>query len=590
MANGWRAAKSNAEGIQLMNDSNAVEQFLSVARRRWRIVLLCVLAAGGCAVALSLLQQNLYTASSSVLFRNDGFDQQILGNLAPSTPQTDPTREAATDIELVSLATVASRTAAALHLPGSYVGSEVAVSGVGQANVAQVNVTDPDPIRAAQIANTYAQQFVLFRQQADRAKIAGAQKLVETELAALPATQRYASVGQSLQNRADQLGVVAALQTGNAEVVQPAGVPTSPSAPNTKKNGVLGALLGLLLGMGLAFVSERLNPRIRDRSELEDAYGVPVLGTVPSSPVFTAAGGVAALPPAEAASFALLRAHLRYFNVGHDKQSSSLFDGVEGVLLVTSALADEGKTTVALNLAIAEAAASDAKIVLVEADFHNPTLAKRLGIDSLPGLSEILSCNSTLEAAVHPVNVPRPGGRNGATAAFAVITAGATPPNPAELLERRTMVDLLTALSERFDLTIIDTPPPTLVPDAIPLMRHVAGVLVVSRMDVVTRSAARDLRQQLGKLKAPVLGVVANAVSARAETYYDYSDEAKYEAKSWRRSYARPAPVSGRVEPDQSERLAAATAAAPAGEERATPRREHEIENLPWGAIGERVS
>jgi receptor protein-tyrosine kinase len=492
------------------NDNVTVEQTLRVLRRRWPLVLVCVAVVAAAAVGFSLAQRKAYTASASLLFRDPGFDQKLFGT-SYFVPNTDPTREAATNIDLASLPTIASRTAAELNLSAGRVRSEVSVSGVGQANVAQIEATDQSPALAARMANAYAHQYVLYRQQADRAKIAGAQRLVQEQLAHLNTPQRYGAVGQSLLNRGNQLGVLAALQTGNAEVAQAAGVPTSPTSPQTKRNGVLGGLLGLLVGLALAFGAERFDRRVRDAAELEEAYGVPVLGAVPDSESYAAAG-TKALPTSDAEAFALLRARLRYFNVDRDVQS----------LLVTSAFPGDGKTTVALNLALAEAVAGNAKIVLLEADLRRPALARRLGIRQTPGLAEILSRNATLDSALHVVPAPGRPHRNGSTTAFSIITAGAIPPNPAELIESRAMIDLLSALTERFDLVIIDSPPTSVVSDAIPLMRLVSGVVIVSRIGLTTRDAARHLREQLTKLKASTLGVVANAMPAKGRGYYGY--------------------------------------------------------------------
>src|SRR5262249_56557600 len=118
----------------------------------------------------------------------------------------------------------------------SAVSSAISISGVGQANIAQINATEPDPALAARIANTYAQQYVLFRQEADRAKIAAAQGLVQKQLQALAPAERYGAVGRGLETRANELMELSALQTGNAEVAQSAAVPRSPSAPTIKRN------------------------------------------------------------------------------------------------------------------------------------------------------------------------------------------------------------------------------------------------------------------------------------------------------------------------------------------------------------------
>ena len=503
---------SRRKGLGAMgtDDSIAVASLLPVVRRRWRMILGCLVLGAVAAISFSVHEQKQYTASSVLLFRDPGFDQQLFGNQV-FLPSTDPTTQGPTNLELVSLPVVASRAAAALHLSTSAVNSAVSVSGVGQANVAKISATDPFPARAAQIATTYAEQYVLFRQQMDRAKISGAQRLVERQLQSMTPAQRDRPNGQALQNRANELSELAALQTGNAEVEQPATIPKSPSSPRTMRNGILGALLGLLVGIGLAFVAERADRRIGDSSELEDIYCLPVLGAVPTSLDVARAEIV---PPAGvgAEAFGLLRARLRYFNVDRDLRS----------LLITSSVPEEGKTTIAMNLAIAQAAPGHAEVALVEADLRRPSLAARLGIERGPGLAQILSKNAPLDAATRHVAVPRTADEHGATASLTVITAGGVPPNPAELLESRAMVDLLSALHERFDLVIVDTPPISIVPDAIPLIRLVTGVLIVSRIGVTTRDAARQLRAQLSSLNAPTLGVISNGEPANSFPYAHY--------------------------------------------------------------------
>ncbi len=489
-----------------------LEQLLAVFRRRWRVFPVCAILVAAAALGLSSLERNEYTASSSLLFTTTQYDQELFGTL-PAQTQIDPTRQAATNLQLVSLPVIASKTAGALNMSPTVVSGEVSVSEDGQADVVQVSATNPSPARAATIANTYAQQYIDFRQQAARSDIAGAETLVNKKLAELPPAQRSGSVGVALQNRSNQLGTMAALQTGNAELVQAATVPKSPSSPQPLRNAVLGLVAGLILGIGLILLMERLDRRVHDASELENLFGVPVLGAIPDSPAYQRSGAEP-LPPVESEAFALLRARLRYFNVDREIRS----------LLMTSAFSGEGKTTVALNLALTEALAGQQRAVLVEADLRRPTLARRLPISSGPGLAEVLSRNATLEAALHTVMVPGTDeeNSNGSATSLSVIPAGAIPPNPAELLESRAMIDLLSTLSERFDLVIIDTPPTMIVSDAIPLMRLVSGVLIVSHVDQTTRDAARHLREQLAKLRAPALGVVANAVPAVGRGYSDY--------------------------------------------------------------------
>jgi polysaccharide biosynthesis transport protein len=272
-------------------------------------------------------------------------------------------------------------------------------------------------------------------------------------------------------------------------------------------------VLGLILGIGVALLLDRFDRRIREPDELEEASGLPVLGLVPRSAAFAASSkegagaGEISMPRGEAEAFRMLRARMRYFNVDREVRT----------VLVTSASAAEGKTTIALNLAAA-AAASGSRVLLIEADLRRPTLTTRMGDPQYVGLSEVLSHSASLESALRHVNVGT-AGSNGRPW-FSLITAGFPPPNPSELIESRQMEELLAQLAPNYDLVVIDTPPLLVVSDAIPLIGRVDGVLVVSMLGQTTRDAAKTLGAQLKDLKAPVLGVVANGLRGRAQSYY----------------------------------------------------------------------
>jgi tyrosine-protein kinase len=500
-------------GADRTEETSNLDQLLGLVRHRWWIMLACTAVAAVAALGLSMTQRKQYTASATLLFSNPGFDQMIFGSSFFGL-ETDPTRQAATNIDLVSLPTVSGKTSAALgrQLTPAEVSGEVSVSPAGEADVADVIATDPSPARAELVANTYAEQYILFRQEADRAKISGAEGEIQQQIAGLTRAQMKSSVGQSLINRENQLRTLASLQTGNAELVQAATLPQSPSSPRTKRNVLVGAFLGLLLGFVIAFLLERVDRRLRDPAAIEEAFDIPVLGAVPESQAFGVSHSLDHLPPAEAEAIGLLRARLRYFNVDRELRS----------LLVTSAFPGDGKTTIALRLAIAEATSRSSRVVLVEADLRHPTLARRLGIEPTPGLAEVVSRNVTLEEAIRPLAVSGRSNGSAPESGLHIVFGGAIPPNPAELIESESMSRVLSALVERFDLVLVDAPPVSVVPDAIPLMRQVSGVVVVGRIGKTTREAARHLSAPLAKLQAPTLGVVVNGVSKKGgEPYYD---------------------------------------------------------------------
>jgi polysaccharide biosynthesis transport protein len=491
------------------------ERALTVLRRRWSLVALCVLIAGGVAFGVSELQQKEYSASASLLFRNPGFAEDLFSS-TPTTASVDPAREAATNEKLVGLKIVG--TLAARHLSGlspEDVSSMVSVSSEGEADVVSVTATSPDPAQARLVANTFANQFIVFRTETERAKLLEAKKLAEEEFGRLTLEQQEGPRGQALSRGAEKLGILASLQTGNAELVQPAELPTSPSSPKPARNTVLGAVLGLLLGIALAFLFERLNRRLRDPEEARDVFELPVLGTIPESKAITASnerGAAPGLPFMENEAFRMLRASLQYFNV--DREINAV--------LITSYGASVGKSTIAWNLA--RVASTSSKVILVETDLRNSSIGQQHGLAMGPGLTQVLTHQVELDAAIQ--SKPIAGQSNGAgspTPSLDVIVAGGHPPNPAELIESEALRALIGQLKERYDFIVIDTAPVGVVADAFPLMREVDGVITVARIGQTTRDHAAHLSEQLRRMEAPLLGFVANGVKVKRGRYgYGY--------------------------------------------------------------------
>ncbi len=501
-----------------------VQQVLGVLQRRVLSILLCFVVVAGAAYGFSEQQTKKYTATASLVFDNNQLGQQVAG--LPAVGTSDPTAQQDTNLKLVQLGDMAAKTASALGqgLTKEDVRTILSVSAEGDTSVVDVSATATSPALAADIANTYTKVFVTEQQDSNHAYYASALALVNKQLAALSAKERAGTAGLALQDRAQSLGVLAELRNGNVQVAQAAALPTSPSSPKVVRSTILGAVIGLLFGLGIAFLFERLDRRIREPKDLEEIYGLPLLGVVPESAALSRSARNAkstrdALPPGEAEAFHLIRAHLRYFNV--DRQLHTL--------LVASAAPGDGKTTVARHLAGA-AARMGSRVLLVEADLRRPTLAQELDVSSGPGLADVLIGVVSLLDAIQSIGLESTSGGGAKGRTLDVLTAGATlPPNPGELVESHAMEDLLDQARSTYDLVVIDTPPLTAVSDAFPLLGKVDGVVIVGRVGRNRRDVAERLHETLTGAGAPLLGVVANGFKAGrlngAYSYaYDYAD------------------------------------------------------------------
>jgi len=503
--------------VQQGSETLNLEQALGVLRRRLSLIALCVVVVAGAAFGFSKHQTKKYTATAALAFSNNSLSQQIAG--LPPSSSSNLLAQQASNLELVRLGDMAAKTASLLGhgLTEKKVSGSLSIGGQGESSIVDVSATVTSPTLAAEIANSYTRQFVQEQQSANHQYFKSALALVHKQLAALSQQQRVGADGLALQNRAQTLGLLSELNYGNVQVAQEALAPTSPSSPKTSRNTALGGLLGLLIGLGLAFVLERLDRRIKGPEDLEVIYRLPLLGAVPESAALarSARDGDkrAVLPPAEAEAFSLIRAHLRFFNVDRDLRT----------VLVASAAPGDGKTTVARHLAEA-AARMGSRVLLLEVDLRHPTLAQQIGIQSGPGLADVLIGAISMDGATQSIDLEAPSGMGAGGRTLDVLSAGAVlPPNPGELLESHAVETVLEQARSAYDLVVIDTPPLTAVSDAFPLLGKVDGVVIVGWVGRSRRDAAERLHQILDSSAVPLLGVIANGSKSSGLGSYAYA-------------------------------------------------------------------
>lgn len=480
-----------------------IDQAWRIVRRRKFVILQAAIVVPLLALLLSLSQQTEYTASALLLFRPPPT------GLSESTSIVDPTREAATNGELVGLPVVAERAAESLNeVSGGDVASSVEVTPSLDAETATVAATTPSPTLSAEMANAYGRAYIGFRREADRAQVQNAIELAEESLAGLTPAEREGPEQEALNKQLDQLRLTQALQTGGAELVQTASPPGSPSSPNTKRNVLLGLILGLLLGFGLAALLERLDRRVRSSEELEEIYGLPLLAKIPRSRLLVGRSRrTLGNKTAEGEAFRVLRTNLRYFNADLEHRS----------ILVVSPEEGDGKSTVAHGLATTMAEMGD-DVVLVEADLRKGSALRQPGGKFAAGLSNALT-GTPLDRVLVETSIETPGGES---RSFTLLPSGPPPPNPSALLETGRMTEVLDELGQRFQFAIIDSPATGAVADALTLVPMAQDIVIVASLSKTTRSAAGELKRQFSILKRQPTGVVVNFAESEHAKYSNY--------------------------------------------------------------------
>jgi capsular exopolysaccharide synthesis family protein len=429
--------------------------YMSVVRRRWWMVALalviCVLGSG----AFSLMQSKIYTSSLTLLVPT--------GSVANAQSRVGAIDAAAA---YAQFATTVPAIEAALG-----------AANVGRTAVSvQATVDGTSPVLVITAASSEA---------------AAAQRVAQAYLQVLPQI------------------VVLLEKAPNADppeftVLEAAKLPDSPASPKPFRNMLIGAALGLVLGSALAVLRESLDGRVRDGVQLERAADVTLLGLVPKEFRSVLVPAVSRPKSRRAEAYRAVRTNLEFLSV----------NGMPRSIVVTSAYAGEGKSSLSVNLGVV-ASRAGRNVVIIDADLRKPTLATYFGLDSPIGLTDVIMGRWSVDEALQQI----PGER------LWLLSSGPIPAAPGELVGSMAMATLLEELEDRFDFVIVDTPPVLPVSDGLSIAVNVEGVVLVTKMRETTRRSVQKAAEAIRKVNASLVGVVGNIAVANGEdALYGYGD------------------------------------------------------------------
>jgi capsular exopolysaccharide synthesis family protein len=434
-----------------------LRDYLSTLRKRWATVVICVLLAVGAAAALTLLTQKEYTSTASIFISaRPESGGGISGAYEGSLFAQDRVKSYA---EVAQSRTVTNGVAAALRLDPDTVAGKIRAESPDNTVLIHLTVVDTSARRAQAITAATAEQLTTVIPQLER-----------------PTGTARAPV--------------------KVTIVEPASLPTTPSAPRPVLSYLVGLLLGLLIGSTVAVVRELLDTRVKTMDDLQRVTGSSPLGLIRDDPGMAKRPLVVQVdgksPRAEA--YRQLRTNLQYVHV--DKPLRTI--------VVTSAIPGEGKSVTSCNLAITLADAG-LSVLLVEADLRRPRVSEYMGLEGAVGLTSVLTGEASL------VDALQPWGQHG----LQVLPSGPLPPNPSELLGSQQMHDLLEALRDQVSIVILDTPPMLPVTDAAVLARKADGALLVVRARKTKREQVQRCLELLHGVDSRLLGTVLNRAAVR---------------------------------------------------------------------------
>ncbi|MFJ5975896.1 polysaccharide biosynthesis tyrosine autokinase [Arthrobacter sp. KFRI-F3372] len=442
-----------------------LSDYLRILRRNWILVVTLVLTGILLGGAASVLSKPTYRAETQlfVAIQGSGSVQELQqGNTFSQARVQSYVKTVETPVVLQPVIDV-------LGLPVTAEDLSSRVEATTDLNTVLINISveDTSPVQSAAIAQEVAKSLIRAVEELETPKNGGSSPV-------------------------------------SLSIIKPATAPSSPSAPNTRLNLLLGLVAGLAMGATGTVLRTKLDTRISGEADLRQITGSPLLGGISFDPDAMRKPLLTQVAPQSqrAESFRQLRTNLQFANVSVEART----------VLVTSSIPGEGKSTTATNLAIALAQAGKT-VCLVDADLRRPMVNEYLGLDRNAGLTTALVGDADVN------DVLQPWGEDD----LFVLTSGRIPPNPSELLGSDEMKELILRLESAFDSVVIDAPPLLPVTDAAVLAQHVGGVVVVVGSQRIKQKDLQKALHALEMVQANILGIILNRLPTKGPDAYAYS-------------------------------------------------------------------
>lgn len=492
------------------SDRGDIRALLTFLRRQWFPILACAIIAGAATYLLSLRQSDRYRASAGVLYTASGDSGNIGGG--------DPARAVDTFVRLATTDDVLAPVARQLALDTESIRDATTVTADATANLIDVTASAGTAGDAVRIANGVARGLVDWREANRRRQLQARIAFLRQELDRLAGKTSPSDLAAAADIRTQLSEQQAELSVPSPEltVVSPAARPDDPYSPKPLRNALLGVLAGILLGFGIGMIRDRLDRRLRNVEEVEGAYPWPTLGLVPLNESgrerkagladFSQMSGLAD-------SYRNIRTNLSLFTPT---------DGSHKLWAISSAMPGEGKSAAAANLAAAFAS-SGQRALAISADLHAPALHEYVNqnLPARPGLIEVLArqvspSDAAIDAALNGLAAARGGSLH-------VIGNARLFSDPASLFQTSAMASLLAWARQQYDVVVIDAPPLLYTAEASLLGRLADGLILIARVNHLTRHEARRASRLLGTVKLKPSGVIVTGVRDGAGGYgYGY--------------------------------------------------------------------